>query len=357
MSRPRRDPRAERDAVTVAFAPRLRIDRTHRGGAASCAIPQEEAAPRTVAIPDPAFLVFAVAEMPGGALSRHDRQVIGAARLLDGGQGAVVLLAPARPAGAGVAGADRVIETGADPDPAARAASVAAAIAAHAPRHVIFPDSADGGDLARRVAALCDAPLFDNVESLTARKAIRPAMARRQEWAAAPPFLLALAADRVAAWHGAPHEILPIGSIPDPDIAPHLGLALSPLPVDAARIALDEAGLVIAAGNGVTDFDGFLDLARSIGATPGASRVICDAGRLPRAMQVGASGTVLNAECYIAFGISGAPQHLQGIGKVEHVVAVNTDLHAAMIARAGLAVVADAQAVMPALLARLREDA
>ena len=111
---------------------------------------------------------------------------------------------------------------------------------------------------------------------------------------------------------------------------------------------------MIAAGNGVTDFAGFLDLARALGATPGASRAVCDAGHLPRDLQVGASGTVLNAECYIAFGISGAPQHLQGIGTVEHVVAVNTDLHAAIIARAGLAIIADAQAVMAALRARLR---
>lgn len=82
----------------------------------------------------------------------------------------------------------------------------------------------------------------------------------------------------------------------------------------------------------------------------------CDAGHLPRAMQVGASGTLLNANCYIALGISGAPQHLQGIGSVEHVVAVNTDLHAAIIARAELAIIADAHAVMRALLARLGQS-
>ena len=64
---------------------------------------------------------------------------------------------------------------------------------------------------------------------------------------------------------------------------------------------------------------------------------------------MGASGTVLAADCYLALGIAGAPQHLQGIAGCEHVVAVNTDLHAAMIERAGLAIVADAQPVMEAL--------
>jgi electron transfer flavoprotein alpha subunit len=91
-------------------------------------------------------------------------------------------------------------------------------------------------------------------------------------------------------------------------------------------------------------------------ATPGASRVLCDAGLMPRHSQVGASGTVLAATCYFALGISGAPQHLQGVAGCEHVVAVNTDLHAAMIERAGLAVVQDAQAVMPALLRLLAQE-
>jgi electron transfer flavoprotein alpha subunit len=56
----------------------------------------------------------------------------------------------------------------------------------------------------------------------------------------------------------------------------------------------------------------------------------------------------------LAFGIAGAPQHLQGVAGVEHVIAVNTDLHAAMIKRARLAIIADAQLVIPALHALLR---
>ena len=78
---------------------------------------------------------------------------------------------------------------------------------------------------------------------------------------------------------------------------------------------------------------------------------------MPRRTQVSASSTILAATCYLALGISGAPQHLQGVAGCEHVVAVNTDLHAAMIERAGLAIVQDAQPVMPALLRLLAEEA
>lgn len=60
------------------------------------------------------------------------------------------------------------------------------------------------------------------------------------------------------------------------------------------------------------------------------------------------------ARCYVALGISGAPQHLQGITACEHVIAVNKDPGCDMMKRATLAIAADTQSVMQALLARLR---
>ncbi len=122
--------------------------------------------------------------------------------------------------------------------------------------------------------------------------------------------------------------------------------------VDAAALPLAEADFIVAAGNGVTDWPVFHRVVSALGATLGGSRVVCDAGHLPRHRQVGASGTLVEPRCYLAFGIAGASQHLQGIARCERVIAVNTDLHAAMIKRADLAIVADAQAVMPALAAR-----
>jgi electron transfer flavoprotein alpha subunit len=123
-----------------------------------------------------------------------------------------------------------------------------------------------------------------------------------------------------------------------------------PLPVDPDQLTLAEADFIVSAGNGITDWAGFAELAKALGATRGGSRVVCDAGHLPRDRQIGASGTLVTARCYFALGIAGAPQHLQGITEVKHVIAVNTDLHAEMIKRADLAIVADAQAVMPALI-------
>ena len=169
----------------------------------------------------------------------------------------------------------------------------------------------------------------------------------------APPRLISVAEHAYAAHDGPPHEAR---MLEPPDFAADRRIeSAAPLPVDADGLSLSEADFILSAGNGVTDWDGFAELARVLGATRAGSRVVCDEGHLPRDRQVGASGSVVTARCYLAFGISGAPQHLQGITEVGHVVAINTDLHAEMIKRADLAIIADAQEIMPALIRHATE--
>ncbi|QJP16492.1 electron transfer flavoprotein subunit alpha/FixB family protein [Starkeya sp. ORNL1] len=359
--RTRRDPRAEQRQVTAPGTARLRLDRTQRVPALAIAPerPVVETAPQVRIIAEPAFLVAAVPDAPGGRLTPHDRQLLGAARVLaDAGGGAVLAIVPGVVEGLGAAGADRVLvlaETK-DFDPEGRADAIGGTLASLKVRHALFAETADGGDLARRIAAQLGEPLFTGAESLTAKVVTRAARGRRVEQRLAPPRLLTIAADAVAPHGGTIHEARTIDA-PFPSAEAKRGiLAAAFIPADPATVPLAEAAFVVSAGNGVSDFDVFLALAVALGATPGASRVVCDAGLMPRAAQVGASGTVLEAACYFALGIAGAPQHLQGVAKCEHVVAVNTDLHAAMIERAGLAVVADAQLVMPAIIAALQAE-
>lgn len=125
---------------------------------------------------------------------------------------------------------------------------------------------------------------------------------------------------------------------------------------DPETVPLAEAEFIISAGNGVSDWQAFHGLAAALGASVGGSRVAVDNGFLTRDRQVGISGTLVTARCYLALGISGAPQHLQGIAKCDRVVVINTDPQCDMVKRADLAVVGDVQAVVPALtrLARKR---
>ncbi|MCK0198350.1 electron transfer flavoprotein subunit alpha/FixB family protein [Ancylobacter sp. 6x-1] len=355
----RRNPRAEVERMLVAGTSRRRLDRSQRSVSTPLhiAAPAETAAaPRLIVIEEPAFLVAVVPDAPGGRLTPHDRQMIGAARLLAEKGGAVLALLAEPCEEIGPAGADRVllVEASTGYDPEGRSASIAMAVDGLGVRHALFPESVDGGDIARRVAADLGEALFAGAESIAANAVTRASRGRRVEQRRAPPRLISLAADAALPYAGAPREARALQDDPMPTVPTRRAiLAAEIIPADPARVPLGEAGFVVSAGNGVTDFDGFRAVAAALGATPGASRVVCDAGLMPRAAQVGASGTVLEATCYFALGIAGAPQHLQGIARCEHVVAVNTDLHAAMIERAGLAIVADAQKVMPALLAAL----
>ncbi|WP_020186979.1 electron transfer flavoprotein subunit alpha/FixB family protein [Methylopila sp. 73B] len=360
--RPRRDPRTETVAQRVAGPARLRLDRTQTGRAVAAlapsrAEPAAPPAPTTVVMEAPAFLVAVVPDLAGGRLSPHDRQLFGAARVLAGKEGGVVALAVEDCVELGAAGADRTARvTGPDGyDPEARAATIANAMEALNLRHALFPETPEGGDLARRVAVLSGEALFADVEMVSAAALMRPARGRRVEQRAAPARLITLAADAVAPYAGDPREARdePLEAFAAPARAI---LSAERVPADPARTPLALADFVVSAGNGVTDLDAFRTAAAALGGTPGASRVLCDAGLMPRDRQVGASGTVLSATCYLALGIAGAPQHLQGVAGCEHVVAVNTDLHAAMVERAGLAIVQDAQLVMPALLAELARE-
>jgi electron transfer flavoprotein alpha subunit len=106
----------------------------------------------------------------------------------------------------------------------------------------------------------------------------------------------------------------------------------------------------VSAGNGVTDIPAFEQLAGAFGAAIGASRVAVDNGLFTRDKQIGATGRTVEASVYIAFGISGAVQHLQGIKDCRHVIAVNLDSSAPIVKRANLTIIGDTHATIAALI-------
>ena len=128
------------------------------------------------------------------------------------------------------------------------------------------------------------------------------------------------------------------------------------MPADPRTVDLRDAERIVAGGRGVGP-DGFRRLqvlADLLGAAVGGSRVAVDLGWIPWERQIGQSGRAVAPELYLAFGISGASQHMAGIERARTVVAINADRAAPLLARAQLAACTDWRPVAEALIERLQ---
>ena len=109
---------------------------------------------------------------------------------------------------------------------------------------------------------------------------------------------------------------------------------------------IEEAKLLVSCGRGVKDIAPAYTIAEKLGGSVAASRALVDAGVIDHCSQVGQTGKTVRPEAYLAFGISGAIQHLAGMEESEYIVAINTDKNAPIFKVANLGIVADAAAVM-----------
>ncbi len=336
-----------------------RIDRSgaQQGGATKRSASVEVQLPLHQVV-QPAFHICVVPDMVGGRLSSHDRDLLGLAHQLAGKDGAVlaVVFGEHKESTFETAGVDRLLVLEGDEfsgySPEQRVQGLRAVDNQFNPRHWLLPDSrSGGGELGRRFAASLGERPATRVWQVKDGECIGRAGAGLQDLARPLARLILAAAECAEPVSETRHEALPVElSTSVVRSLPRIE-DLGAVAVDPAAIPMAEAEFIFSGGNGVQDWSLFHETAAALGATEGASRVAVDDGFMSRDRQVGASGTWVTARVYVAVGISGAIQHLQGIGACDKVVAINLDPGCDMIKRADLSVIGDSNEICRALIA------
>ena len=141
--------------------------------------------------------------------------------------------------------------------------------------------------------------------------------------------------------------------------APDLKAVIKELVSDASGdIDLADADIVISVGRGAKDQAGIdlvKELANDLKAGFGSSRAMVDGGFMPHGKQVGQTGKIVAPTLYMAFGISGAIQHLAGMNGSKVILAVNKDPEAPIFNVADYGIVGDLFEVVPILREEIKK--
>ena len=234
------------------------------------------------------------------------------------------------------------------------------------PSVIILSASAMGKDLAPRLAAKLDVPLFSDITSMVVEDGgvviTRPIFAGKilmMAKATVSPVFVTVRPKVFAAESldggGANPEVFPV-DIPEGTIKAHV---VEVKVESGGKMDLTEADVIVSGGRGMKGPENFQlveELAEALGGVDGASRAAVDADWVPHSKQVGQTGKTVSPNLYIACGISGAIQHLAGMSSSKYIVAINKDPDAPIFKVANWGIIGDTLQVLPALLQAVKES-
>ncbi|HET6348145.1 MAG TPA: electron transfer flavoprotein subunit alpha/FixB family protein [Candidatus Krumholzibacteria bacterium] len=310
--------------------------------------------------------VLVFGEVRGGALKPITRELVSAAnQLAQAGGGSVAIAVIGEGADAAVAEAKSLpvakVFTAkhallASYSSQAYAAALAAVVTAADAGIVLFGATVTGRDLSARTAARCGASLFADCTELSlvgdvlhVRRPVYSGKVYAELESSAP---IQMASIR-------PNVFPPVsgsGSAEVVDVPVQIddamlrGRVVEVVETSTGAKDLTEAEVIVSGGRSLKSAENFSileDLAKTIGASVGASRAAVDAGYRPHSAQVGQTGKVVNPRLYFAVGISGAIQHLVGMRTSKVIVAINKDENAPIFQKADYGIVGDLFDVVP----------
>lgn len=320
---------------------------------------------------------FAFAETRGAEIRKVALEAVTAARLMadksGGGEVHALLIGPPgiaeKAAQLGKYGADAIFvvenQALANYSPEVATATVADRIRSGGYRAAVFSTSAQGRDLAPRVAARLGVSIVTDVlsfelegDTLTVRHPMNIGKVVATLEISGSPAVIAMRPNVIS-----PAQNVKAGRVEK--LEPGMDPNATRVKVTETRqgrsgkLDLAEAPVVVAGGRGLKAKENFNlveDLAAAFGnAAIGATRAVTDDGWRPHSDQIGQTGRLVSPDLYIAVGISGAVQHLAGMRTSKTIVAVNKDKDAPIFKVADYGIVGDVFEVIPALTQAVRD--
>jgi electron transfer flavoprotein alpha subunit len=321
--------------------------------------------------------VFVLVEHHDGAVTESTYELLARARSLaaaTGGRAVACLLGhDARPLADGLA-ADAVLlmqdEALAAFVPEAYVAALATLLQAHDPRLLLIANSTVGIDVAaplavssgRPLIAYCEALAIED-ETLVATSQVYGGRLRAEIELRGPAIVTVVGSGlAVSRGDGEPLPVVESASAPAIELASAPDLSglrtrfIARHEPDVGDVDIAREDVLVSVGRGIDGAENIElaeDLAEALGGAVSGSRPVIDAGWLPKARQVGKSGQRVKPRLYLACGISGAPEHLEGLAGPELLVAINTDPNAPIFDVADYGTTEDLFDVLPALVEAL----
>jgi electron transfer flavoprotein alpha subunit len=247
---------------------------------------------------------------------------------------------------------------------APRAELLAALVAEKSPAAVLVASTAEGREVAGRLAVktgsgvLADAVGLD--EGLVAEQSIFGGAIIVQSRVRAGIPIVAVRPNAIAPEPAPGAAQLENVTVEVSDVAKSARILERVVQERGERPELTEASIVVSGGRGVGNAENFAlieKLADSLGAAVGASRAATDAGWYPHQFQVGQTGKTVSPQLYVAVGISGAIQHRAGMQTSKTIMVINKDPEAPIFELADFGVVGDLFQVVPQLTEEIEKRA
>ena len=238
---------------------------------------------------------------------------------------------------------------------APKAEALAQLVADKSPAAVLVGSSAEGKEIAARVALKTESGLItDAVDvtvdggTITTTQSVFAGNFTVDAQVTKGSPVIAVKPNSVAPEAAAGAGAVEAVSVDVSDVAKGAKITASEPRQSTGRPELTEAAIVVSGGRGTGgDFSEVESLADALGAAVGASRAAVDSGWKPHTFQVGQTGKTVSPQLYVANGISGAIQHRAGMQTSKTIVAVNKDDEAPIFEMVDFGVVGDLKTVLP----------